>query len=191
MLICTAKTIFTAILLKRLASNVSSVFGKCLVRIAVKPAFARLGRCNNWMSAGTRVFAGVLIGRAIAAQCNSTLLARPQMNPVAAYLHAFFAFAPVRLSDGFNCVQMRTAPTTHDLFTVVILCFPTSFVATRGSCEFRQRPFRLRRQPLRNVSLIPSGHRQLQRFREDWFRAERVVVCFRATRARQRRPPLF
>ena len=106
--------IFTAILLTRLASNVYSVFGKGLVRITVKPAFARLGRCNNWMPAGTRVFAGVLIGRAIAAQRNSTLLARPQMNPVAADLYAFFAFASVRLSDGFNCVQMRTAPTTHN-----------------------------------------------------------------------------
>ena len=66
------------------------------------------------MPGGTSVFAGVLIWRAIAAQRNSTFLARPQMDPVAAYLHAFFAFAPVRLSDGFNCVQMRTAPTTHD-----------------------------------------------------------------------------
>jgi hypothetical protein len=38
------------------------------------------------------------------------------MDPVRAYLHAFFAFATMRLLDGFNRnrIQMRTASGAHD-----------------------------------------------------------------------------
>jgi len=62
------------------------------------------------------MFAGVLIWRAVAAQRDSTRLARSQMNPVATNLHAFFAFAPVRLIDRLNRnrIQMRTASRIHD-----------------------------------------------------------------------------
>jgi hypothetical protein len=45
------------------------------------------------------VFAGVTIWRAIAAQRHATLLTCPQMNPVCADLHAFLAFAALRLLD--------------------------------------------------------------------------------------------
>jgi hypothetical protein len=77
---------------------------------------ARLRRCNHRMSAGVRVFAGMLIRRAVAAQRNSTGLARPQMNPVAADLYAFFALAAMGLLDRLNLnrIQMRTASGTHD-----------------------------------------------------------------------------
>jgi hypothetical protein len=51
------------------------------------------------MPTGVRVFAGVLIRRAVAAQRDSTRLARPQMNPVRTDLNAFFAFATLRLLD--------------------------------------------------------------------------------------------
>jgi hypothetical protein len=51
------------------------------------------------MSTDVRVFGGVAIRRTIAAQRDSTCLARPQMNPVTADLHAFFAFAPLWLFD--------------------------------------------------------------------------------------------
>jgi hypothetical protein len=67
------------------------------------------------MSTGVRVFAGVLIRRAVAAQRDSTRLARPQMHPVGTDLYAFFAFAAIRLLDGLNVnrIQMRTASRTH------------------------------------------------------------------------------
>ena len=68
------------------------------------------------MSAGVRVFAGVLIGRAVAAQRDSTRLARPEMHPIGADLYALFAFAPVRLLDrlNYNRIQMRTTSGIHD-----------------------------------------------------------------------------
>ena len=68
------------------------------------------------MSTGARVFAGVLIRRAVAAQRDATRLARPEMHPIRTDLHAFFAFAPVRLLDRLNRdrIQMRTASSIHD-----------------------------------------------------------------------------
>ena len=67
------------------------------------------------MSTGVRMFASVLIRRAVAAQRDSTRLARPQMNPVAADLYTFFAFAPMRLLDRLNLnrIQMRTPSVGH------------------------------------------------------------------------------
>ena len=68
------------------------------------------------MTTGGRVFAGVLIRRAVAAQRDSTRLARPEMHPIGSNLHAFFAFAPVRLLDRLNRnrIQMRTTLGIHD-----------------------------------------------------------------------------
>jgi hypothetical protein len=54
------------------------------------------------MSTGVRVFAGVLIWRAVAAQRDSTRLARPEMDPIGTDLYAFFAFATMRLLDRLN-----------------------------------------------------------------------------------------
>jgi len=75
---------------------------------------AWLRRSDHRMSAGVRVFAGVLIRRAVAAKRDSTRLARSQMHPIASYLNAFFAFAALRLLDRFYCIQMRTTSGTHD-----------------------------------------------------------------------------
>jgi hypothetical protein len=68
------------------------------------------------MSTGVRVFTGVLIWRAVAAQRDPTRLARPEMHPVAPDLYAFFAFATMRLLDRLNrdCIQMRTSSRIHD-----------------------------------------------------------------------------
>ena len=98
------------------ARNRRSVFDEGLVWIAVQPMLARLRRCDHRMSTGVRMFAGVLIRRAVAAKRHSTCLTRPQMNPVAADLYAFFAFATMRLLDRLNRdrIQMRTASRTHD-----------------------------------------------------------------------------
>jgi hypothetical protein len=84
--------------------------------IAVQPMLPWLRRRDHGVTAGIRVFAGVLIRRAVAAQRDSTRLARPQMNPIAADLYAFFAFPTMRLLDRLNRnrIKMRTASGTHD-----------------------------------------------------------------------------
>ena len=68
------------------------------------------------MTTGGRVFAGVLIRRAVAAQRDSTRLARPEMHPIGTDLYAFFAFATLRLLDrvSLDRVQMRTTLEVHD-----------------------------------------------------------------------------
>ena len=98
------------------ARNRRSIFDEGLIWIAVQPALAWLRRRDHRVSAGVRVFASVLIRRAVAAKRRPTCLARPQMNPVAADLHALFAFATMRLLDRLNRdrIQMRTASRTHD-----------------------------------------------------------------------------
>jgi hypothetical protein len=75
---------------------------------------ARLRRSDDRMSARVRVFARVPVRRTVTAECDATRLARPQMHPPRADLYAFFAFAALRLFDGFNRIQMRTAARTHD-----------------------------------------------------------------------------
>ena len=98
------------------ARNRRSIFSEGLIGIAVQPMLARLRRCDDRMSTGVCVFAGVLIRRAVAAQRDSTRLACPQMNPIGTDLYAFFAFATMRLLDRLNRdrIQMRTASRTHD-----------------------------------------------------------------------------
>jgi hypothetical protein len=51
------------------------------------------------MPARVRVFARVMVWRAVATERDSTCLAGPQMNPVRTDLHAFFAFGTLRLLD--------------------------------------------------------------------------------------------
>ena len=67
------------------------------------------------MPARVRVFARMMVWRAVATERDSAFLTRPQMNPVRTDLHAFFTFAALRLLDRFNRVEMRTASVGHDL----------------------------------------------------------------------------
>ena len=57
--------------------NRRSIFGEGLIWIAVQPMLPWLRRRDHRMSTGVRVLTGVLIRRAVAAQRNSTRLARP------------------------------------------------------------------------------------------------------------------
>jgi len=77
---------------------------------------ARLRRCDHRMSTSVRVFASVLIRRAVATQRNSARLARPEMHPIGTDLYAFFAFAALRLLDRLNRdgIEMRTTSDIHD-----------------------------------------------------------------------------
>ena len=61
------------------------------------------------------MFAGVLIWRAVAAQRDSTRLARPEMHPIGTDLYAFFAFAAMWLLDRVNrnLIEMRTTSDIH------------------------------------------------------------------------------
>ena len=92
------------------------IFAKRLVRIAVQPALARLRRSDDRMPACVRMFGGVPIRRAIAAERYAACLTRAQMYPGCTDLHAFFAFATMRLLDRLNRnrIQMRTASGAHD-----------------------------------------------------------------------------
>ena len=107
---------------------------------------ARLRRCDHRMSTGVRVFAGVLIRRAVAAQGDATRLARPEMHPIGTDLHTFFAFAAMWLLDRVNrnLIQMRTTLDIHFSISVTMLSSLMNCAVLPGSCEFRRRPFRLR-----------------------------------------------
>ena len=93
----------------------ASVFREGIVWIAVEPAFAWLRGSDCGMSAGVCVFAGVLIWRTIAAESHATCLASAQMNPIITGLYTLFTFLSFRLFDRFDCVQMRTSASAHDL----------------------------------------------------------------------------
>lgn len=90
------------------------VFGKSVVRITVQPALAGLCRCDDRMSRGLRVFAGVPVWRTVAAKCNATSLTGSQMNPGRADFHTFGTLADLRLLDRSNFVEMRTAAVSHE-----------------------------------------------------------------------------
>jgi hypothetical protein len=60
------------------------------------------------MADSVRVFAGVTVRRAVAAKRDAAFLASPQMDPVCAGLHAFFAFAALRLFDRRDRIDVGT-----------------------------------------------------------------------------------
>ena len=103
------------------------------------------------MAGRARMFAGVPVWRAVTAQRHSTCLARAQMNPVRTDLHTLLAFQTLWMFDLFDCDEMRAASVNHDSFAVVMFCLVTRYVATRGSCGFRRRPFRLHQRPRRSA----------------------------------------
>ena len=65
------------------------------------------------MTARICVLGRVAIRGVVAAQRDATLLARTQMDPGPADLHALFAFRTLRMLDMFDCVEMRAASIIH------------------------------------------------------------------------------
>jgi len=57
------------------------IFGERVVGITVKPAFLGLSGGDDWMPGCVRVFAGVTIWRAVAAERHTARLARTQVDP--------------------------------------------------------------------------------------------------------------
>src|SRR6266702_2702069 len=103
------------------------------------------------MLRGAGMFAGMPIWRAITAERDATGLARAQMNPVAAALHALCAFGALRLLDCFDCIQMRAAAVIHDWLTVVRFYLVMRYVVMPGSSGFPRRPSRLRQRRQHSV----------------------------------------
>jgi hypothetical protein len=82
------------------------ILGEGIIRITIQPALTGLRGCDHRMPARVGVFARMLVRRAIAAECDSTSLAGPQMNPGRTDLHAFFAFTALRLFNRLDRVKM-------------------------------------------------------------------------------------
>ncbi len=59
------------------------------------------------------MFASMLIGRTVAAQCDAALLTGSEMNPLCADLYTFDAFAHFGLFHRFDSVEMRTWTIRH------------------------------------------------------------------------------
>ena len=91
----------------------SLILRERIIRITVQPTLAGLRGSDDRMLASMRVFASVSIWRAVAAERDATCLAGAQMNPVGADLHAFFAFAALRLLDRIDRIEMRAASVGH------------------------------------------------------------------------------
>ena len=66
------------------------------------------------MPGTVRVFAGVLVWRAIAAERNSTRLARSKMNPLRPNLYTLIALAAFCVFDVRNRFEVRTRGIIHD-----------------------------------------------------------------------------
>ena len=73
------------------------------------------------MPARPRVFAGVLIRRAIATQRHAALLAGAQMHPLRPDLHTLRALAAVRKFDGRDSGQMAATSVGHNSHRFQIL----------------------------------------------------------------------
>jgi hypothetical protein len=99
---------------------------------------AGLGGSDDRMSGGVRVFTGMAIRRAITTKCHAALLARAQVNPLRADLHAFSAFAALRRFDRHDRIEMGTTSVRHALILA-------------GLDEQPQRQSILRRPPKRLV----------------------------------------
>jgi hypothetical protein len=104
-----------------LPSRRSLIFGKGGIGIAIEPALARLRGRDDWMPACPRMFAGVLIRRAIATQRCATLLAGPQMHPLRPDHHTLRALAAVRMFDGRDGGKMTAASVGHNSHRFQIL----------------------------------------------------------------------
>jgi hypothetical protein len=83
------------------------------VRKAVQPAFPRLRRSDNGMTAGPGVLARVPVGRRVATECDSAGLACAEMNPMGVDLDALFALMLFGMFNGRDGLDMRTGLCAH------------------------------------------------------------------------------
>ena len=66
------------------------------------------------------MLARVFVRRTVAAQCDSALLTRAQVDPLRADLHALGAFANFRLLHGVDGVEVTTTTIRHNYFRLLL-----------------------------------------------------------------------
>jgi len=80
------------------------------------------------MPTRARVLGRVPIGRVVAAQRRAALLARPQVDPLSADLHALIALMALRMLDRLDRAEVKTASIRH---------VRASFVLVAAAAELR------------------------------------------------------
>jgi hypothetical protein len=81
------------------------------------------------MARGVRMFTGMAVRRAVAAQGDPTLLTRAQVHPVIADFHTFSAFANFRLFHGCDRAEMRAGSVRHYKIS-------SSVCSSRERCDY-------------------------------------------------------
>src|SRR6187431_655314 len=76
------------------------VLRECVIRIAIQPSFAGLGRGDHGVSAAAGVSRGVAMGRVVTTMGASALLAGAQVHPLAAGLDALVTLVAARRLEG-------------------------------------------------------------------------------------------
>src|SRR5687768_15699710 len=95
--------------------NGGLVLGERLVGIAIEPALARLGRCDDRVARGAGVLGRMTVRRTVAAMRPAAFLAGPQVDPPAADLHAFIAFMACRRLDAADGRKVLAFPVWHSI----------------------------------------------------------------------------
>src|SRR5713226_5302742 len=83
-----------------------SILREAIVRITIQPPLSRLLGGHHGMSTAAGMLGGVLVGRAVAAERGAALLARTQMDPRRADLHALRALPALGVSHGRDRGEM-------------------------------------------------------------------------------------
>src|SRR5215831_1123183 len=83
-----------------------SVFGEGVIGITIQPPLTRLIRSDHRVGARMRMLAGVLVGRAVAAERDAALLAGAQVHPPRAGLYALDALAAPGVPHVLHGAQM-------------------------------------------------------------------------------------
>ena len=73
------------------------------------------------MPAYLRVAGGVAVERVVATQRHAALLARPQMDPVRAYLHALVALMAFFVFDGLDGAEVSAASVGCHGFSLIVI----------------------------------------------------------------------
>ena len=102
-------------------SRRSLILGEGGIGIAIEPALSRLRGRDDWMPARARVFAGVLIRRAVATQRHAALLAGAQMHPLRPDLHTLRALGAGGMFDRSDSRKMGATSVGHNSHRFQIL----------------------------------------------------------------------
>jgi hypothetical protein len=109
---CTKVRIATAMpSLQLCRAAARSVLGEGVVRIAVQPALAGLGRGDHRVTPGAGVLAGVPVRRTVAAARAAALVTGSEVYPAGADADALLALAPIGVLHGFDRLEVGAGRT--------------------------------------------------------------------------------